>query len=99
MSGRIRRGLTTVLESIQAYTKNATQIMNEEIDEDTAGKLGVEKANLESAIALIAELDDKWGNYIDSLDAPQRMAEESVYMSFPHKAGTFWIRINLLVRF
>uniref|UniRef100_A0A915LYT3 Uncharacterized protein n=1 Tax=Meloidogyne javanica TaxID=6303 RepID=A0A915LYT3_MELJA len=89
MSGRIRRGLTTALESIQDYTKNATQIMKEDVDEDTAGKLGVEKANLESAIALIAELDDKWGNYIDSLEAPQRMAEESVYMSFPYKAGRF----------
>uniref|UniRef100_A0A915M2S3 DUF5641 domain-containing protein n=1 Tax=Meloidogyne javanica TaxID=6303 RepID=A0A915M2S3_MELJA len=87
MSGRIRRGLTTALESIQAYTKNATQIMKEDVDEDTAGKLGVEKANLESAIALIAELDDKWGSYIDSLEAPQKMAEESVYMSFPYKAG------------
>ncbi|CAK5078999.1 unnamed protein product [Meloidogyne enterolobii] len=89
MSGRIRRGLTTVLESIQAYTKNATQIMNEDVDETTAEKLGLEKANLESAIALIAELDDKWGSYIDGLDAPQKMAEESVYMSFPHKAGRF----------
>uniref|UniRef100_A0A915M304 Peptidase aspartic putative domain-containing protein n=1 Tax=Meloidogyne javanica TaxID=6303 RepID=A0A915M304_MELJA len=84
MSGRIRRNLTTVLESIQAYTKNATQIMNEDVDEGICERLWSKKLDLESAIARIVELDTQWTDIINSLDATQRMAEESIYMNFPH---------------
>nr|CAD2209456.1 unnamed protein product [Meloidogyne enterolobii] len=84
MAACIRRNITAVLKGIQTYTREATQLMGKDVDEGICERLRSKKLDLESAIARIVELDTQWTDIINSLDATQKMAEESIYMNFPH---------------
>ncbi|CAK5050290.1 unnamed protein product [Meloidogyne enterolobii] len=84
MAACIRRNITAVLKGIQTYTREATQLMGKDMDEGICERLRSKKLDLESAIARIVELDTQWTDIINSLDPTQRMAEESIYMNFPH---------------
>ncbi|CAK5059142.1 unnamed protein product [Meloidogyne enterolobii] len=84
MAACIRRNITAVLKGIQTYTREATQLMGKDVDEGICERLRSKKLDLESAIARIVELDTQWTDIINSLDVTQRMAEESIYMNFPH---------------
>nr|CAD2209323.1 unnamed protein product [Meloidogyne enterolobii] len=83
MSGRIRRNLNAALKTIQEHTAEANRIIAEENDEDTRRKLKLEKAHIETTIGRIEELDAQWSDYVTSLEGPQKMAEESLYLDFP----------------
>ncbi|CAK5080855.1 unnamed protein product [Meloidogyne enterolobii] len=83
MSGRIRRNLNAALKTIQEHTAEANRIIGEENDEDTRRKLKLEKAHIETTIGRIEELDSQWSDYVTSLEGPQKMAEESLYLDFP----------------
>uniref|UniRef100_A0A915LK87 Uncharacterized protein n=1 Tax=Meloidogyne javanica TaxID=6303 RepID=A0A915LK87_MELJA len=84
MAACIRRNISAVLRGIQTYTREATQLMGKDVDEGICERLRSKKLDLESAIARIVELDTQWTDIINSLDATQRLAEESIYMNFPH---------------
>uniref|UniRef100_A0A915M9Y2 Uncharacterized protein n=1 Tax=Meloidogyne javanica TaxID=6303 RepID=A0A915M9Y2_MELJA len=83
MSGRIRRNLNAALKTIQEHTAEANRIIGEENDEDTRRKLKLEKAHIETTIVRIEELDAQWSDYVASLEGPQKIAEESLYLDFP----------------
>jgi len=87
MSGRIRRNLNAALKTIQEYTAEANRIIAEENDEDTRRKLKLEKAHIETTIVRIEELDAQWSDYVASLEGPQKMSEESLYLDFPPRGA------------